>query len=346
MTLMGIQFGAHMIRFRRTEVLAEKRDEEITAMYKQRLVGFYQKYQDQGRQYASVLAYKHLIEMGIRISHRLAYFARPEKKIDDALIAKEQNLSERAYIDRSLFIYLSKFKGLLPFSVLEIFDSFAFRIVEDLETTLSYSEDFECITDMSTLPSYHEHDDFGKLFRRVGGVSRHSQFPNYKEYQSILSTLDGIGGSEIVVSESRKVLSKMKDKPYGVTLLMDYFAIPKHLLSSFTKIVMDDARMYFYTPYQSYVEAQAFMDIDNTTVTTMSQISPYTYLYNQDHRRSNKFIEVVQTHIRDLINSLISTLSYNPLRKVIVQFKPYSYGRWANFSKIDAKFSTRILSVL
>jgi hypothetical protein len=345
MNMFGIQFGHHYIKFRRTDVLASKRDEEITQLHKQRLVSFYAKYQDQGKQYASYQAFNELRDKGVRISPMLAYFSRPKKKIDDALIAREQNLSERAFIDRRLFVHLAKYKGNLSSEVMGIFDSFAIRISEDKDSILDASEDFKAHGQMPTLPSYHFMDDFGKLYKRVGGVARHSQY-NHREYQEIVSTLDGIGGSEIVISESRKALTKMRDKSYGITLLMDYFAIPKHLMNLFKSVVMEGSRMFFYTNYQSYVELQSFMDIDSTVFKVRRQLSPLTQQFGGPYLRMERFMQTIHTHIRDMINSSISTLSYIPMYKIHVEVKPYSYARWALYSKIDPKFSRRALTLL
>jgi len=341
----GVEFGVYFIRFRRNALLNARRDEEITQLYKQRLVSFYRQYQDQGRAYASVEAYLALQERKIKVSTRLAYFMRPEKKIDDALVAREQNLTERDYLDTALFVYLSKFKGKLPFDVIRLMDSFAFRLCEDSSEPLGFSEDFKCTGTLPTLPSYHASDDFGKLFRRVGGVARYSQF-DYKEYQAVLASLDGIGGADIVISESRRILSKFKDKSHGVSLLMDFFAIPRGLHNTFRRVVMDDARMYFYTPYQSYTERQAFMDIDTSTFNTEAQLSVTTFLSTLSMKKAKQFTRVVQTHIRDLINASISTYSTNPINKVLFQWKPFSYAMWVQFTRVDPQFARRILEML
>jgi len=341
----GIQFGSHYIKFRRNDVLAAKRDEEITPLYKQRLVGFYQKYQDQGKQYASVSAYIQLQKHDVRISRRLAYFAKPEKKIDDALIAREQNLTERSFIDKQLFVYLAKYKGLLSKGTLDIFDSFAIRISEDCNDKLVPSEDYQAHGPMPTMPSYHYSDDFGRLYKRVGGVARHSLF-NHREYQEVVSTLDGIGGADIVISESRKALTKIRDKSYGIALLMDYFAIPKNLLDLFRKVVMEDSRMFFYTNYQSYVELQAFMDIDSTIFKVDRQIGASSMQIGSNFFKIGHFMRTIYSHIRDMINCSVKTFSLSPLYKVKVEFRPYSYARWAIYSKVDPKFSRRVMSLL
>ena len=321
----------------RDKRLEKVRIEEIDEFRVQKLVNFYKQYQNREDDMRSKRAKRWLENNGIEGGGGLAYYNRPRKKIEDSLIAREQDLTERAFIDKSFLEHLYRsiqrikhqkdYKHSLPKIIKDQVNTFSLYLLPISE--IKPHKDKTVLGTTRSLPSYGPYESFGALYYAVGGISN-STYLSAAEYRHLLNEFDINGGLENVLREAQRIVGQSPNRDEGIENFCDLIAIPRNRRQALRSLILEEIRTYHDVEYTTFYENQMFFDV-NTNPNLLEHVIDKERSMNL--QKYNYIIRVLNdfgTQIRDMYMNIASKY-----KKYAVIVHPYSYIKYVLSRRIN-----------
>lgn len=325
------------ITWSRAKQLEKVRTEEIDEFRIQKLINFYKQYQNREDDIRSKRAKRWLENNDIEGGGGLAYYNRPRKKIEDSLIAREQDLTERAFIDKAFISHLIRssdrvryqrdYKYSLPKLLKDQINTFCIKLIpcEDINP----HRDNKVLGTTRSLPAYGPYESFGALYYAVGGISN-STYLSAAEYRHLLNEFDINGGLENVLKEAQRIVGKAPNRDEAIEHFCDLIAIPRNRRQALRSLILEEIRTYHDVEYTTFYENQMFFDV-NTNPNLLEDV-----LDKEKTMNIQKFNFIVRalsdfgTIIRDIYMNMT-----NRYKKYVVLIHPFSYIRYVLSRKIN-----------
>jgi len=213
------------------------------------------------------------------------------------LTARDQDLTERKYIDKSFMDSLirttKRIKSLRDYKL-----SLPKLIKDQINTfgiTLIPSEDIKPHRDILVLgmtrsiPCYGPYESFGALYYAVGGISN-STYLSAAEYRHLLNDFDVSGGLENVLKEAQRIVGKSRNRDEAIEYFSDLISIPRHRRQALRSLILEEIRTYHDVDYTTFYENQMFFDVNtnpNLLDNVIDQEKKYDPTKFQLHSKSN-----------------------------------------------------------